>query len=371
MITYNTLDKVTHALLMRDIAKALLAIEEEIELSKKKNQHSQVVKLRSILKKIADNASVGGNTASSYRNASTVNAKIENDLYEIGVTNTRLSEVILSSQNADTVKSIIHEWERKEDLLQLGLVPMNRIIIHGLPGTGKTKLANALATEIGYPIMTVHLDELMSSYLGKTGKNIREVFNVANKGNIILFLDEIDAIAKQRGDSQDIGELKRVVTVFLQNLDKLSSRTIVIGATNHDELLDRAIWRRFPVRIKLDLPSQDERRQIYELFLDGKANKLDINFLSIISDGLSGSAIEEVVSQILKRSLIDNKSPDMKDAVKAIFSQKPFVVTDSKKTHWKNEDYSLAQKLRNFGFTIREIESLTKIPYTTLKGHIK
>lgn len=371
MISVDTLEDVTKALLSNDRARALLLVEEAIDTSKNKGHHKQVTRLRNLLRAIADSDHSSGFSTSSYRNTTTPTFKISSNLYSLENPNVSLDSVVLSKANNEKIFEVLNEWNHKDSLFSKGLAPSNRIIMYGLPGTGKTKLANALATSLGYPVMSVYLDELMSSYLGKTGKNIREIFDVANKGKIVLFLDEIDAVAKQRDDVQDIGELKRVVTVFLQNIDKLSPETIVIGATNHEEILDRAIWRRFPVRLNLNTPDDKARKLLFQLFLGDAHKDIDTELLGSISAGLTGSAIEEIAKQALKNAVLEDVKVSTVELIKLVF----LLTTESKnnytKKHWDDEVYEAAQILKDNGFNLRQVESMSGVPYTTLREHVK
>jgi AAA+ superfamily predicted ATPase len=139
--------------------------------------------------------------------------------------------------------------------------------MYGPPGTGKSRLARHIAQELGLDLYVARLDGLISSFLGSTAKNIRALFDFAAKTPCVLFLDEFDAIAKLRSDNQELGELKRVVNSFIQNLDTLGSQSIVVAATNHQELLDSAIWRRFSYRLALDFPIAELRRTMWTAFI--------------------------------------------------------------------------------------------------------
>lgn len=165
--------------------------------------------------------------------------------------------------------------------------------MYGPPGTGKTRLARfIIAQELVY---IARLDGLISSFLGSTSKNIRALFDFAAKRPCVLFLDEFDAIAKLRGDSQELEELKRVVNSFLQNLDTLGPQSIVLAATNHEELLDSAVWRRFGYRLELDYPSVELRWQMWSGFLQPiEFIERDLHILVDLSEGFSGSDIQEV-----------------------------------------------------------------------------
>lgn len=133
------------------------------------------------------------------------------------------------------------------------------MLLFGPPGCGKTQLAKYVAAETNLPLITARADSLISSYLGSTAKNIRSLFTHANSQPCVLFLDEFDSIAKMRDDDRELGELKRVVISLLQNIDAMGKDRILIAATNHEHLLDPAIWRRFACRIKLDLPNDESR----------------------------------------------------------------------------------------------------------------
>ena len=140
------------------------------------------------------------------------------------------------------------------------------LLMYGPPGTGKSRLARHIAKELGLDLYVARLDGLISSFLGSTSKNIRALFDFAARTPCVLFLDEFDAIAKLRGDSQELGELKRVVNSFIQNLDTLGSHSIVIAATNHQELLDSAVWRRFSYRLALEFPPAELREKMWTSF---------------------------------------------------------------------------------------------------------
>ena len=159
---------------------------------------------------------------------------------------------ILSQEQWDTVNEFLSI--AKSHARQSQRLPAISLLMYGPPGTGKSRLARHIAQELGLELYIARLDGLISSFLGSTSKNIRALFDFAAKTPCILFLDEFDAIAKIRGDTQELGELKRVVNSFIQNLDTLGTQSIVIAATNHEELLDSAIWRRFSYRLALEFP---------------------------------------------------------------------------------------------------------------------
>jgi hypothetical protein len=188
-------------------------------------------------------------------------------------------------------------------------------LMYGPPGTGKSRLARYIAQELGLELYVARLDGLISSFLGSTSKNIRALFDFAARTPCVLFLDEFDAIAKLRGDSQELGELKRVVNSFIQNLDTLGNQSIVIAATNHQELLDSAIWRRFSYRLALDFPVADLRRKMWiEFSEEFHLTAREIELLVDLSEGFSGSDIRDVCIRLHRRRITRKEFPELKDA---------------------------------------------------------
>lgn len=193
------------------------------------------------------------------------------------------------------------------------------LLLYGPPGTGKSRLARHIARELSLDLYVARLDGLISSFLGSTSKNIRALFDFASKTPCILFLDEFDAIAKLRGDSQELGELKRVVNSFIQNLDTLDAQSIVIAATNHHELLDSAIWRRFGYRLALDFPSAESRRQIWQHSIrEFPLTERWADLLVDLSEGFSGSDIHEACVRLQRRRITNKQTPNLNDAFQVL-----------------------------------------------------
>lgn len=202
-----------------------------------------------------------------------------------------------------------------------GVATSMSLLLYGPPGVGKSFLARYIAKELGLDLYTARLDGLVSSFLGSTSKNIRALFEFAAQTPCVLFLDEFDAIAKLRGDQQELGELKRVVNSFLQNLDSLGSQTVLIAATNHPELLDKAVWRRFAYRLELGLPLPAQRQQLLQEGLRGfDFTEKDLSVLTDLSEGFSGSDIREGSLRLRRRMVTTHEMPRLADAFEALMN---------------------------------------------------
>ncbi len=229
----------------------------------------------------------------------------------------RLSEppIVLGEDQWDTVNEFLSIAKSAAQADAEGLSASLSFLLYGPPGTGKSRLARHIAQELGLELYIARLDGLISSFLGSTSKNIRALFDFAAKTPCVLFLDEFDAIAKLRGDSQELGELKRVVNSFIQNLDTLGNQSIVIAATNHHELLDSAIWRRFSYRLPLDFPTPESRQKIWNGSLgDLQFTTKEMELLVDLSDGFSGSDIHEVCLRLHRRRMTKQQIPALRDA---------------------------------------------------------
>ncbi|WP_271671942.1 AAA family ATPase [Bradyrhizobium sp. CCBAU 51627] len=169
----------------------------------------------------------------------------------------RLEELILPLPVAQQVKQLIEEQHRADLLRAHGMQPRHRILLSGPPGNGKTSIAEAVAEALAVPFFTVRYDALVGSFLGETNTRLARLFDYARTVPCVLFFDEFDSIGKERGDSQETGEIKRVVSFLLMQIDRLPSYVVVVAATNHAELLDRAVWRRFELRLAMPSPSHE------------------------------------------------------------------------------------------------------------------
>ena len=176
-----------------------------------------------------------------------------------------IDEIYLPSSVKKACLELVEEQRRADVLRAHGLEPRHRILFAGPPGNGKTTLAEALAYELALPLFTVRYEAVVTSYLGETAQRLKRLFDFVRTEPCVLFFDEFDAIGKERGDIHETGEIKRVITTLLLQLDDLPSYCVLVGATNHPELLDRATWRRFELRLEVGSP---DPKQMIEYFAD-------------------------------------------------------------------------------------------------------
>ncbi|SDT37418.1 AAA family ATPase [Bradyrhizobium canariense] len=203
----------------------------------------------------------------------------------------------------ETIEGLLQEWTNAEALRSVGVEPTRSLLIYGPPGSGKTVTAHHISQRLGLPLVTARIDGLISSFLGTTARNIANLFDFANRYACVLLLDEFDALAKLRDDPQEIGEIKRVVNTLLQNLDHRCKYGVTIAITNHDRLLDPAVWRRFETHVHIGEPELKSREQLISRFLQPiKAEEPTLRIVSYCLTGRSGADIERICLSV-KRTL--------------------------------------------------------------------
>lgn len=220
---------------------------------------------------------------------------------------------IWAEQVKSSLVQIIEERSRAKDLESAGLSPTKTVLFVGKPGVGKTLAARWLSSQLGLPLLILDLSAVMSSFLGRTGANLRMVLDYAKSTDCILLLDEIDAIAKRRDDVAEIGELKRLVTVLLQEIDDWPSNNLMIAATNHPTLLDPAVWRRFESVVEFPLPDQHNIRDAINEFFQADINTIKeelLGALTIIFEGSSYSDIEKQCLQLRRDAVLKKQNVD-------------------------------------------------------------
>lgn len=288
------------------------------------------------------------------------------ELYELVYPEISLDDVVLPEGQNKIIAQVINEQQNAVNLLKHDMHPINRILLCGPPGCGKTMTAYAIANELKLPVAYVRLDGLVSSYLGQTSTNLRKVFESVKDQRIVLFLDEFDAIAKKRDDSNELGELKRVVTTLLQNFDNMPANVLLIAATNHQHLLDPAIWRRFNVTIMLEQPTEKQRKILISKLVEKYKieSNINVNKIARITEGMSGALIEELMVAAAKHCLIEGtiKTSD----VSSILIQQKTNFSDNGENVLKTVCDMLDK-----GVSLRTAASAIGISHSTLEYQVK
>lgn len=242
---------------------------------------------------------------------------INNYIQEISI-HKSFKDLVLPEEVKKLTNDFLEEQFRADLLRSYGLEPRHKIMLVGKPGTGKTSYAEALAERLMIPLYIVRYDSLIGSYLGETAMRLRQLFDFVSSRKCIVFFDEFDTIGKERGDSHELGEIKRVVSSLLLMTDSLPSYTIVIGASNHPELLDRAIWRRFEIRIELPMPDTKSIEKWLTMF----EKKYAIHFqtkLDILAEKLSNKNfgdIENFALSVMRKYVLSLPTSDIQKCIK-------------------------------------------------------
>ncbi|MDH2584415.1 ATP-binding protein [Acinetobacter baumannii] len=229
----------------------------------------------------------------------------------------RINDLILPSSIENSLSELIEEHSRIDLLRSYGLEPRNRILLIGPPGNGKTSLAEALAEALMIPLLVVRYEGIIGSYLGETALRLKKIMDYAATRRCILFFDEFETLGKERGDTHETGEIKRVVSSLLIQIDALPSHVIVMAATNHAELLDRAVWRRFQLRLEVPRPT---RAQIEAWFIAfEKKNNIKLNYAyETLAKRLYGSnfaEIEEFGRSVLRKYVLTQPNSNIRSII--------------------------------------------------------
>ncbi|MEC1158998.1 AAA family ATPase [Cytobacillus horneckiae] len=232
---------------------------------------------------------------------------------------TRLHDLILDSYILESCNELIEEHFRSDLLRSYNLEPRHRIMLAGPPGNGKTSLAEAIANELMVPFITVRYEGVIDSFLGETSNKLNELFEYVRSRKCVLFFDEFDAIGKERGDSQETGEIKRVVSSLLLQIDRLPSHVVVITATNHPELLDRAVWRRFQVKLELAHPTKKQINQWLDKYEIDYDMPLEYTRRTLIDnlEGMSFSNLNDFGLDIRRRYVLSLPNANTKEIVRS------------------------------------------------------
>lgn len=234
-----------------------------------------------------------------------------------------LGSLVLPEKIRTQLQELVEEQHRAELLHAHNLRARNRILLAGPPGNGKTTLAEALAFELMYPLVVIRYETLVGSYLGETSSRLKSVLDYARTQRCVLFFDEFETLGKERGDTHETGEIKRVVSSLLLQLDEMPDYVVVVAASNHPELLDKAVWRRFQLRIELPTPT----RQQLAHYIASTEQRCGVNFgyepetLAKHLLGLNFAEAEEFCLGVVRRAVLDMKTENAQQVTKLKLEQ--------------------------------------------------
>lgn len=242
--------------------------------------------------------------------------RISNLVHEVMPERT-FNDLILPKSVKEISQEVVTEQYRVDLLRSYNLEPRNRILLIGPPGNGKTSLAEAFASALMVPLLIVRYDGVVGAYLGETAIRLRKLIEYASTRKCVLFFDEFETLGKERGDRHETGEIKRVVSSLLIQIDSLPSHVVVIGATNHSELLDRAVWRRFQVRMTLPAPTLTRLAEWFAAF--ERRIKIPLGYspetLAKKLYGLNFAEVEEFGTSIFRRYVLEQPGANMKSII--------------------------------------------------------
>lgn len=231
--------------------------------------------------------------------------------------------LFLAAGTEKLLNRVLEEHRSRLKLAEHGYRPKSKLLFWGPPGCGKTLTAYYLAQQLGLPLGILRISAAISSYLGETATRLQQVFDAAAETPMVLFFDEVDALAKERDDANDVGELKRVVNSLLQALDAFQgSRSLLVAASNHQKLLDPAVWRRFDAVIHFPMPGQEEREPFLKRLLNGVRVTGALSGSAKAADGLSYADIERAVTEAVKSMILagrtDLKATEITEEIKTV-----------------------------------------------------
>lgn len=231
------------------------------------------------------------------------------NLLEVSYPKSRLGDMILGNPLKNQIKRVIREQRHADKILEHGLSPRRKLLFVGPPGTGKTLTAFVIASELGLPLLQVRLDGLITKFMGETAAKLRQVFDFTYRTRGVYLFDEFDAIGSQRGLSNDVGEIRRVLNSFLQMIEQDCSHSLIVAATNHAEILDRALFRRFDDVLHYELPDEEQIANLLKTRLIRTATK-KVPWRSLGDDslGLNYAEVTHVANEVLKESLITQQT---------------------------------------------------------------
>lgn len=235
----------------------------------------------------------------------------------------RLSDMVLDGEVAEQLGRILKEQKHHSRIREHGLSPRRKLLLVGPPGTGKTMTASVLAGELGIPLFTVRLDGLITKFMGETAAKLRQIFDAINDVRGVYFFDEFDAIGSQRGLANDVGEIRRVLNSFLQMIESDHSHSLILAATNHAEILDYALFRRFDDVIEYRLPTAPQAHKLLLSRLGKFApESFPLKALTVKVEGLSHAEIKRAVDEAIKEALMHDEDQVKSEVLKRALEER-------------------------------------------------
>lgn len=272
-------------------------------------------------------------------------------------------KIVLSPLVEKQIEEFTELVKNTSKLELAGIDIKKTLLLYGKPGCGKTSIANYICEQTGLPLVIARLDGIVSSLLGSTAKNIRKIFEYASSFPCILFLDEFDAIAKARDDNHELGELKRVINSLLQNIDSMPSSCVLIAATNHQTLLDTAVWRRFVQKVEVELPKEEEILTLMSVFSENFETKFandkqKTQSLVKVFQGLSPSDIKTIYDKAKVKAIISGQNAiEYCQLLFGVFELKSNNNTESSLVHFLSENGMSQVAIHDgFGISLRKIK---------------
>ncbi|MFM5467636.1 AAA family ATPase [Aeromonas veronii] len=295
---------------VQDDDKRFLSVVLQIAAHEAKIGH---IKFAEELRNLVENAKVTKNEKSISEldvissSTSKFDARQVSDLFTVQHPKLYLNDIVLSSPIAEKIVRFLEENRNSKKIRQFGLIPRRHLLLYGPPGTGKTMTASVIACELNLPLFTVRMDSLMTKYMGETSAKLRSIFEFINSNRGVFLFDEFDSIGSKRSITNDVGEVRRVLNTFLQLLDEHISDSLVISATNHKDILDNALYRRFDDVIEYGNPSAKSIEALIKSRFKQFSLKLyGVDELLSHASGLSYAEIKKSCDDAIKFALINN-----------------------------------------------------------------
>lgn len=283
--------------LIRSSVEAIIAEERA------KQHHVLADRLAKVLTSFIQERNGNGN-----REALNYKTKVQ-DFFNEKIPEWRLEDLVLQPETKEVILEFIEEHRRVDLLRSFGLEPRHTAVLMGPPGNGKTTLAECVAESLGLPFFVIRYESVIGSYLGETAARLRKIFEYLRTFACVVFFDEFDVVGKERGDENETGEIKRVVSSLLMQMDDLPSHTIIFAATNHPELLDRGVWRRFDLKLCLPSPTQKSVEEYLKQLCERSKFKLPLNGREISKrmGKVSYAEVEQFYLNLLRRTVLQGQ----------------------------------------------------------------